>query len=146
VTEVVLERSNFRHFTSVPTRWSDADALGHINNVMYIRYLECGRLDYFLKVCGMSLEAGQCQGMVLAKLETGFLRQVHHPADLEVATRISRLGNSSFDIDAVIFNQQDVVISSCSVCVWFDFIENLSMPIPTDIRKMLTEFEQRNLK
>ena len=142
-----ISREDYRFFTPQPTRWGDADALGHINNVMFVRYIESGRLDYFQQLCGMKLEPGIKQGFVLADLQVSFLQQVHHPSELVVATRVSRLGNSSFDVDASIFidSQNDSVFTSKAVCVWFDFEKNASQSIPDESRDAIINFEKRAL-
>ncbi len=139
-----LDRADYNLFTSVPTRWGDCDALGHINNAMLVRYLESGRIDYFQQVCQLSLAGGEPYGFIIANLEIGFVKQVHHPSNLEIATRISRLGNSSFDVDAIIFNQGDNIplITSRGVCVWFDLQNNNSVKLPDDIRNTIMTFQQ----
>lgn len=146
-SEVKPERSAYHLFTPLATRWGDSDALGHINNAMLVRYLESGRVDYFRQVCGIKLAEDDDNSFVIASLEMRFLQQVHHPADLDIATRISRLGNSSFDVDTVIFEQgkDQPLISSRGICVWFDLKENSSRPIPENIRETIIQFEQGNL-
>lgn len=145
--QLKLDRSDYRLFTAVPTRWGDSDALGHINNAMLVRYLESGRIDYFQQVCQLSLAGGEPYGFIIANLEIGFVKQVHHPSNLEVATRISRLGNSSFDVDAVIFKQgeDNPLITSRGICVWFDLQNNTSLRLPEDIRNFILNFEQGDL-
>lgn len=140
-------RSDYRLFTPTPTQWGDCDALGHINNVMLLRYIESGRLDYFVRLCGFSLAPGMEQGFVIANLEVGFLNQVHHPSALEVGTRIVRLGNSSFDVDACIFQpgEDSPVLTTKAVCVWLDLVKNSSQRIPDDVRQTIIEFEQEDL-
>lgn len=142
-----LDRCDYRLFTPVPTRWGDADALGHINNAMLVRYIECGRIDYFSRVCDLRLGEDENDGFVIANLEMAFLHQVHHPSELEVASSVSRLGNSSFDVDTIIFNknQTQALISSRAVCVWFDLQNNCSRHIPEHIRNTINQFEQGNL-
>jgi len=140
-------RTDYRHFTPSPTRWGDCDALGHINNVMLLRYIESGRLDYFVTLCDFSLAPGMKHGFVIAHLEVGFVSQVHHPSALEVGTRITRLGNSSFDVDASIFQPglDKPVLTTKAVCVWFDLLNNVSRCIPDNVRQTISDFEQRDL-
>jgi len=140
-------RTDYRLFTSTPTRWGDADALGHINNVMLLRYIESGRLDYFERLCDISLAAGLEKGFVIAGLEVGFISQVHHSSALEVGTRVSRLRNSSFDVEASIFQPGDdsPVLTTKAVCVWMDLVNNRSQSIPDDVRQTIINFEQRDL-
>ncbi|MCP4488186.1 MAG: acyl-CoA thioesterase [Gammaproteobacteria bacterium] len=143
----IPQRSDYRFLTSVPTRWGDADALGHINNVMFMRYIESGRLDYFEQVCSLRLEPGLKQGLVLASIKVDFIDQVHHPEQLVVGTGITRLGGSSFDIDASIFrpDANHPVFTSHGVGVWFDFANNKSQTIPSGIRNQIVNFEEGSL-
>ena len=143
-TPVALERTDYRLFTPVPTRWCDADALGHINNAVSVSYIESGRIDYFAQVCQFGL-TGERYGFVIAHLDVNFIQQIHHPSQLEVASKISRLGNSSFDVDTVIYQQAEhqPLISSRGVCVWLDLQNNTSLRLPDDIRQAIINFEQR---
>lgn len=140
-------RSDYKLFTPMATQWGDCDALGHINNVMLLRYIESGRLDYFVRLCDFSLVPGMAQGFVIANLEVGFLSQVHHPSALEIGTRITRLGNSSFNVDASIFlpNEDMPALTTKAVCVWLDLVKNSSKRIPDDVRQTIIEFEQEDL-
>ena len=140
-------RKSYRFFTPTPTRWADADVLGHINNAMLIRFIESGRVDYCEKVCGISLMPSLTSGFVIAKLEISFLKQVHHPAALEVGTRVMRLGNSSFDIDAGLFlpGEDQPVLNAKGIGVWMDFSRNISVRLPDDIRQAMIDFEEGEL-
>ena len=136
-------RAGFRFFTSTPTRWGDCDMLGHINNVEYLRYYESARLDYFQQVLGVSPGSGPGDSVILADIHVTFLSQVHHPCALEVGTRISRLGNSSFDFEAAIFAPGDDAAwsTASATCVWFNFRDNHSTPIPPGARQTIQQFE-----
>ena len=138
-----FQRSGFRYFTPTPTRWGDCDMLGHINNVEYLRYYESARLDYFQQVLGISTGLEPGDSLILADIRVTFLSQVHHPCALEVGTRISRLGNSSFDFEAAIFAPgDDAPLSTANAtCVWFNFRANHSTPIPAAERSIIKQFE-----
>jgi hypothetical protein len=45
---------SYRYLEQVSTRYSDQDAMGHINNVAYAAYIEAGRLGYFLNLMATS--------------------------------------------------------------------------------------------
>jgi acyl-CoA thioester hydrolase len=137
-----LERVDFNFFTSVPTRWGDADMLGHINNAIFVRYLESGRLDYLDRVLGLKFKQPIAQGILVADMHVSYLSQVHHPANLEVATRVSRIGNTSFDISANIYDENGaVVVISKAVCVWFDFALNQKKAVPLAARDAVFDIE-----
>lgn len=136
-------RDSFRFFTASPTRWGDCDSFGHINNVQFVRYYESGRLDYFQRLLGISATVDVHDTLIIADIQVNFLRQLHHPCALEVGTRISRLGNSSFDIESAIFapGEDEPASTARAACVWFDYQENHSMPVPAAARATIAEFE-----
>lgn len=134
----------FRFFIPMPTRWGDMDQIGHINNAMFVRYLESGRLDYYAELFGPLVDQAPNPGFILASLQIDFLQQVNHPAELVVGTRVSRLGNSSFESDGAIFiaDDQTPVVISRSVCVWFNYDNNCSERIPQAAREAVINYER----
>jgi acyl-CoA thioester hydrolase len=136
-------RQGFRFFTPTPTRWGDCDMLGHINNVEYLRYYESGRLDYFHRVLDIETGGEPRDSLILADIQATFLRQIHHPTALEVGTRVSRLGDSSFTIDCAIFapGEDEPRSLSRAISVWFDYQSDRSKPIPDAIRRSIEKFE-----
>ena len=136
-------RNGFRFFTSTPTRWGDCDMMGHVNNVQFARYYESGRLDYFHRLLDMSTGPEVHSSLIIADIHVTFLRQIHHPCALEVGSRISRLGNSSFDLEAAIFTpgEDEPYSTAKAACVWFNYRDNHSVPIPPTERKIIQQFE-----
>ena len=76
-------------------RWGDMDALGHVNNVVYFRYLETVRVEW-LRRAGLTVN-GQGQGAIVVNAFCNFLRQVEYPGELLARHYIANLGRSSFD-------------------------------------------------
>ena len=136
-------RDQFRFFTPTPTRWGDCDMFGHVNNVQFVRYYESGRLDYFARVLDMPDDPDAQQTLIIADIHVQFLQQINHPCALEVGSRISRLGNRSFDFEAAIFAPAEQTPRSAAkaACVWFDYRENRSLPIPQVARATIQQFE-----
>jgi acyl-CoA thioester hydrolase len=139
-----VSRDEFRFFIPMPTRWGDSDQNGHINNAMFVRYLESGRLDYHDELFNKHIDQSPHPGFILASLAIDFLRQVNHPAELAIGTRISRLGNSSFQSDGAIFlpNDETPVVISTSACVWFNYDKNCSERIPQAAREAVINYER----
>ena len=138
-----FRRDGFRFFTPTPTRWGDCDMLGHVNNVEYLRYYESGRLDYFHRVLDIETGAELDDNLILADIRVAFLRQIHHPTALEVGTRVSRLGNSSFTIESAIFapGEDQPRSAARAISVWFDYRADRSKPIPLAARQTIERFE-----
>lgn len=140
-----MKRSDFSHFIRLPVRWGDADALGHINNVQYARYLESGRVAYYHDALGINFEPNTKVSLILADLRLSYLSQVHYPCELDIATRVSRLGGKSLNMEAAIFfaGEDKPVLKSESVMVWFDYASNTTQPIPDEVRQRLRDFESQ---
>jgi acyl-CoA thioester hydrolase len=136
-------RDEFKFFTPTPTRWGDCDMLGHVNNVQFVRYFESGRLDYFHRLLDMSAGADVHNSLIIADIHVTFLRQINHPCALEVGSRVSRIGNSSFDFEAAIFapGEDQAYANAKAACVWFNYRDNHSMPIPPAEREIIKQFE-----
>ena len=62
----------------IPVRWGDMDAMGHVNNTLYFRYMETVRLEWVYRIVGRP----GAQGPVIVNAFCNFLEQVEYPADL----------------------------------------------------------------
>lgn len=136
-----MHRADFKHFIELPVRWGDMDAFGHVNNVQYMRYLESGRVAYIGEVLGIVMEPKE--NIVLADIHCVFLQQLRYPATVEVATRVARLGNSSLQIIFAIYRrgEEQPVLTGDGILVWFDFVNNRSIPLPESARSTICRFE-----
>jgi acyl-CoA thioester hydrolase len=123
--------------------WGDMDALGHVNNVIYFRYAETGRISYFDTVLGNDPALWGVNGPILADIQCQFLRQLRYPAQLEVGTRVARLGGKSLVVESGIFRaeEQEPVAKSRAVVVWFDYKAQKAVPVPEDVRARFIAYE-----
>lgn len=133
---------DFKSVCPLSVRWGDMDANRHINNVQFMRYFECGRVDYFSK---LRADLGdEPFSAILVEIQCSYKQQLFHPADVEIATRISRLGGSSFDLTAAIFRQGDYdspVATSVATMAHFDFQAQKSTRISDSARACIGQFE-----
>lgn len=132
-------RSDYSFWKNVTVRWSDMDVMGHVNNAVYFTYLEVARID-FLR--GRSLKSGmkhEGKGFGLVSIQCDFRRQIKHPAELEIGTRITHIGNRSFHIDQGIFLQgeETLMAQGKSVMCWVDYEAERAIELPPDLRTAL---------
>ncbi len=138
-----MKRNDFTHFYELSVRWGDADLLGHINNTEFLRYLESGRIDYCDHVLNLIYNKELSEAFILADVQCSFLQQIHYPSRLQIATRVSKIGNSSAELAAAIFcgDNEEPAATSISIVVWFDFSVQESRRIPDAIRENILKFE-----
>lgn len=136
----MMQRSGFSFWKNVDVRWNDMDALGHVNNVHYLTYLEAARIHFF-ELVGLHLLDEHQQGLALVSVSCNYRRQLHYPATVEIGTRLSRIGTSSFHLDHAFFLEggEDVVADAHSVVVTVDYARQRSMPFPEALRARLQQ-------
>lgn len=139
-----MQRCEFNHFYEMAVRWSDLDALGHVNNVLFARYLESGRVAYCEEILGIQFGPQLKAGWILADITCTFYHQLQYPDTIEVATRINALGNSSAHLNAAIFRRHEdqPALVSKGVFVWFDYEKQKSLKIPESVRRKIAEVEK----
>lgn len=120
---------------SITPRFSDTDALGHINNASFLMWFEKARRPIF--ECFVPSLSPKDWNLILAKVDLSFLAQTYYEKDVEIETTISKLGNSSVTILQECFQEGVKTCSSSAVLVHFDYEINESIQIPSDIREKL---------
>jgi acyl-CoA thioester hydrolase len=108
-------------------RFSDRDAIGHVNNAVYSTYLEEARIGVL----------GGLADFILARVEIDFRAELRAGEDVEIRTRCPRVGTKSFDLEHVISANGRVVAEAKSVLVSYDYARGESVPIPDELRKRL---------
>lgn len=132
---------DFSHRVGLTVRWGDMDALGHVNNVKFFTYDEQVRLQYFDAIAAIQPDFWQGSGIILAKIGCEFLQQLRYPATLDVGLRISRLGRSSLDTEAAMFEGERLVAVTRATLVWFDYRQQKPAAIPESVRELIRRRE-----
>ena len=91
--------------TSIPIRWGDMDAMGHVNNTLYFRYLEIARIEWFDRI-GCSVNPSG-EGPLIVNAFCNFHKQLEYPGDIVVKMYASDPGRSSFESWATIERVDD---------------------------------------
>jgi acyl-CoA thioester hydrolase len=134
----IPERKKLVYEARLPIRWGDMDAMGHVNNTTYFRYLETVRIDWARSI-GCDPDP-QGQGIVIVNAFCTFHKQLEYPGDILVKMYVSDVGRSSFDSWATIERVDDpgvVYASGGATTVWVDFPAQKSVPLPDWIRPQL---------
>ena len=121
--------------TELSVRWRDLDAFNHVNNAMYLRYLEEARLRWFLTLDGPWMDENV--GPVLASVLANFRRPIGWPEDVIVELFVERIGNASCTVGHRILSAKDPSVLYCDghgVIVWFDKRSGKSAPLPDSVR------------
>jgi acyl-CoA thioester hydrolase len=123
---------------SIPVRWGDMDAMGHVNNTLYFRYMEIVRLDWIFS--RGSPGQLQQQGPVIINAFCNFLRQLSYPGDAKVSMFVANPGRSSFETYHLIERTDEpgvIYAEGGAKVVWSDYKRKVSLPLPDWFRAHL---------
>ena len=89
------ERKKLVHTQQMPIRWGDMDAMNHVNNTVYFRYLETARIDWFRSI-GCPVDP-RGEGALIVNAFCTFHKQLEYPGDIVLKMYVSDPGRSSFE-------------------------------------------------
>jgi len=127
----------FAYEHPIEVRFVDTDAFGHVNNAVYLSYLEAARFSWWRNVFGA--DGFTANGFIVARIEIDY-RRAALPADrLIVRLKIDTIGTSSFAITYEIANARtrELVADAKSIQVAYDYTAGRSIPISPDLRARL---------
>ena len=139
--DATMSEKKLVHVMRQALRWGDMDAFGHVNNTVYFRFMESGRIAFLEEVAGdREIKA---EGPVLVTAYCTFMRQLKYPGDIEIRTFAGPAGRSSFEVTHEIRmvdedgNADAVYAEGGGKVVWIDFAAEKSVPLPERLRALL---------
>ncbi len=132
----IPEKKKLVYEMTLPVRWGDMDAMGHVNNTLYFRYMETIRIDWFDTI--RALPNPQGQGPVIVNAFCNFYRQFEYPDDVLIRMYVSDPGRSSFESWTTMARtaQPEVICAAGgATTVWTDFPAQKSAPLPDWLRR-----------
>jgi acyl-CoA thioester hydrolase len=126
-----------------PIVWGDMDAYRHVNNVVYFRYFENARLEYFKQMGWFEYEERTGVGPILAATSARFRRALTYPDDIAIAARVVDVQEDRFSLEHVIVSaaQQAVVTEGTGLVVAFDYAKGSKTQLPEELRRRIGKLE-----
>ena len=138
-----MENITFKHITPIQLRFNDFDALGHVNNSVYLSFFDLGKTSYFMQVLP-DVQLNREVGIVIADIHVSFLLPVYPGENVAVETAVFEVGNKSFklyqqliDLDT---NEVECICKTVMVC--FDAKTKSTRQISPEWRKAMADFEE----
>ncbi|MGI5468814.1 acyl-CoA thioesterase [Streptomyces sp. CA-132043] len=136
-----------RHVYSCPLRWADMDAFGHVNNVVFLRYLEEARIDFMFRLAPGDGSPSFSGGSVVARHEIDYVRPlVHRHAPVTIESWVTRISAASLTIqyeikDAATPEQGETVyVRASTVVVPYDLEAGRPRRITAEEKSFLQEY------
>ena len=127
-----------------PVQWGDMDALGHVNHARIITWMETARMALFDRI-GLHAVGQPSVGPILANVNVNYYAPVHYPAQIMSATRVAKLGRTSFTMEYAIaeVTQPNMPLAGGStVIVMFDYQTQGKIELPPRLRRAIEELHR----
>ncbi|HVU90327.1 MAG TPA: thioesterase family protein [Pirellulales bacterium] len=137
--------AEFPVILTLPVQWGDQDAMQHVNNVVYFRWCESARIEYFGRIGLADRRTAEHVGPILASIKCDFRRQLNFPDTIRIGARIVRIGRTSLTMTHRVESQAQraIVAEAESTMVVFDYDSGKPHPVPDAMRTAIESLEGR---
>jgi acyl-CoA thioester hydrolase len=127
-----------------PVAWGDMDCFQHVNSVVYFRYFENARLEYFKRL-GWGVTRPEGVGPIVASFQARYRKPLTYPDVISIGARIPSLETDRFTFEHVIVSRQLGAVATEGQCliIAFDYAQGRKAQIPEDIRRRIEALERR---
>jgi acyl-CoA thioester hydrolase len=131
----------YRFTVTVPVRFADLDALGHVNHTAYLTYFEEARCAYYFQLVGAA--SVDRLGFVVAEACCRYRAPAFYPARIQVGVRISEIGAKSFRMEYEARDESSGTLHAegHTIGVAYDYDRRVSVPVPDEVREAAEAFE-----
>jgi len=126
------------HVERIPIRWGDMDAMGHVNNTVYFRYMEQARISWFEALLPRG-EAWGSTGIVIANASCNFKKAINYPATVEVKMFAGAPGGSSLPTSYELLVENQICADGAATVVFIDMEQQKPVRIPEALRNLISE-------
>ncbi len=131
----------------IPVAWGEMDALGHVNNVVFFRYMETARVAFIRELGWKDPGAGSGHlgqngiGFILQSAQCRFRRPLVYPDTVRVTARLATISEDRFSLDHEIIStaQNEVAAVGQGTIVMYDYTSSQKAAVPTGLRDRLAK-------
>jgi acyl-CoA thioester hydrolase len=123
--------------------WGEMDSYRHVNNVVYFRYFENARLEYFRRLDWFQYERDTGIGPILAATQARFRRPLTYPDRIAIAIRVAALAEDRFTLEVIVVSHhlRAVAAEGQGSVVTFHYPTGQKVPIPDELRRRIAALE-----
>jgi acyl-CoA thioester hydrolase len=129
---------------TLPVQWGDQDSFAHVNNVVYFRWMESARIEYF-RQAAIGSASNQGIGPILASIKCDFRRQLTYPDTVLVSASIASIGRTSMKMIHRVYSlgHKAIAAEGDSALVMFEYTHQRPILVADDIRAKIDAIEGR---
>ena len=137
----VFGKENYVFWWKENIRWGDQDAMGHVNNVQFARYIEASRIPFLSTF--LVGDHGESAHFILAHLEVDYLLEMHFPGHVLIGTNVAEIGNTSVTLSHALFKDDLHTGNGKSIVVHINTKDRRPRTISQHLRDQLLQLKGR---
>ena len=128
-------RAQYRHFLPIQTRWSDNDAYGHVNNVVYYSWFDTVVNEYLIAAGALDIQASAVVGLVV-ETQCNYFSELAFPQRVDAGLRVAHAGRSSVRYELALFGAlaDTAAAQGHFIHVYVDRATRRPVPLPPALR------------
>ena len=136
---------NYPVIAKIPVLWGDMDSFQHVNNVIYFRYFESVRIQYFETLAGTDILAQTGIGIILGSTSCRFLFPLTYPDTVYVGAKITEVHEKRFTMEYLIVSDQhpEPVAEGTGVVLFYNYQKKQTTQIPEIFHQAIEKLEGR---
>ena len=136
---------SFPVVAEIPVTWGDMDSFQHVNNVIYFRYFESARIQYFEAVGLMDIVEQLGVGPILGSTSCRYRTPLTYPDTVYVGAKITEMHEKRFAMEYLIVSEQhpETVAEGSGVVICYNYQKNQSTQIPEVVHNAIEKLEGR---
>jgi acyl-CoA thioester hydrolase len=134
-----MEQKMSGYSTTIQPRFRDLDAIGHVNNAVYVTYLEVARVEWFNNT-GLRKHPNDFP-FIIARVEVDYRKAIELSTEVEISITVATIGTKSWTFDYKLTDRAsgEGLANAKTVQVSYDYETGKSIAIPEQLRAYLTK-------
>jgi acyl-CoA thioester hydrolase len=124
--------------------WGDMDAHGHVNNVVYFRYMENARVEYYRRIGKYEFEERTGITLVVKATSCRYIAALSCPDRIRIGARVSEAGNEQIIMQFIVVNAgtKQVAALGEATIVALQISDDSKVAFPDELRQRIAELQQ----
>jgi acyl-CoA thioester hydrolase len=126
--------------------WGEMDSFQHVNNIVYFRYFESARIEYFIQINALDYMEKKSIGPILAETHCKFKRPLKYPESIIVGAKVDQILEDRFWMKYAVFSKSNekAAAEGTGLIVYYDYKEGKKEKIPESILSKIKSLENRD--
>jgi acyl-CoA thioester hydrolase len=136
------QRSTYRAFRAIPTRWADNDMYGHVNNVVYYGWFDTAVNALLIERGALDIHQGGVIGFVV-ETQCNYFAPLAFPQTVEAGIRVAHAGSSSVRYEIGLFAQgaETAAAQGHFVHVYVDRATQRPVALPSALQEVVRSLQ-----